>query len=817
MGLSAGTGGIRPSTARGVTEHGRELYDLRGRVVFPDRAPVPGATVALLGRPADAPRIPPVQRFAVADATGEFVFERQLAGEYLLEAHHEDAVSQTAKVALSARTEPVTLVLVPAATLTVRVVAESDERPIPGARVRVGMGDQQFGETDVFREGTTDAAGQAVFRGVLPTANHIVYVDAPGFVDGQVNVLAFEHPRRERWEVTVALLAAARVSGRVVDARGRGLPGATVGWQLGATPRPRDTPDLFDPFPFHGRSGAVTTDAHGRFTLAAEPGPGCVIAIHPRHELGQTCGLTAELGREVAGVEVVLLDGARISGIVVDPSGAPVGGADVIVTKRGWQHMPMFSDSYRFHAVTGADGRFEFTGVKRVALALTAWTPERSSDLLEIDMTQTSEMTDVRLVLEYNGEITGEVVEESGEPVAGAPVEHWAELTLEVPRGVGGGKGGRVQELLEHKNRALPRASGTTLTDLEGKFRITGLPSGVYTVRASRPTRGAMPPAYTSVQDVVEVGGSVRLVLRGLGGVRGQVVDERGQPVQAYEILFAPLRPRLKRDDFDGAQPIASEDGRFVIHDLPVGEWVLAVRGRDVVETRMSRAVTIQAGQVADAGTIRVERGRSRPGLVLDAKGAPVPQARVTLSFEAPTEVYDVIADKKGAFTLPPVAAGRPLKVRAESLTASSNWLVVPPQLEKVTIALTEEAKGSVAGVLIEPGQPVDNRTMILTFVADGVPGVDLAGKYAAVTAEGGRFRFEQVAPGQYYLWCRRAQKTKVEGGDAWARYEKPISVTALKETAIVFRPPPASVEPERGKAPPVDIVPTDSVREMMP
>ena len=107
----------------------------------------------------------------------------------------------------------------------------------------------------------------------------------------------------------------------------------------------------------------------------------------------------------------------------------------------------------------------------------------------------------------------------------------------------------RAEMMARHPDFALPRSIGATRSDGEGNFELDGLPEGLYTLTASRPGPIDLPTAFTSATDSgVAVGDTVELVLKGLGGIHGRVIDESGRPVTAFEVSLAPSMKHQKRD-----------------------------------------------------------------------------------------------------------------------------------------------------------------------------------------------------------------------------------------------------------------------------
>jgi hypothetical protein len=760
---------------------------LTGRVELRDGTAVPGAEVVIQGGPvAD-------RRHATADGDGTFAFDDLPIGRYLLAATHGDDVAPTLAVDLVPPTTRVTLIVVPGAAIEVTVTSADDRAPIAGATVRITDGDRTFGEQWSERVARTDARGIATFRGMIATASHLIAASAPGYAETTLAVHDFQFAERT-WHAELRLPRGARISGRVLDADGHGLAGATVGWELHGVPRPADTPDLFDPFPFHGHMQAVQTDADGRFDMTVEPGAGCVLAAHPTHELGEQCDVTAAVGSERSGVEIVLRDGGEVSGQVVWSDGTPAAGATVIATKRGWIHQPIQSASYRFEAHTRDDGKFEFRGIKRGELDLTAFTDAASSPLVPVDLTKHAAVSGLRIELSNEGTIRGRVVDDTHAPIAYAVVKYAIDPAMSPPdaRGKAGGHGTRAEMMARHPDFALPRSIGATRSDGEGSFELDGLPPGVYTLTASRAEPVDLPTAFTSATEpAVAVGDTVELVMKGLGGIRGQVIDESGRPVTVFRVSLSPSLKHPHRDQFAVGHGVVSADGSFALAAVPAGEYRVRIDGDDVTDQVADNAVAVKTGAVADAGTIRVMRGVRRHGIVLAKDKTPAAGARVTATAALWPEPVIVESGDDGAFELPALPAGTALRVRADKLTAASDWMAVTPDTQDITIVLANEGVGAVSGMLVEAGARLDRRSIVLTHVGEGTPDDPLAAVRNTFTGASGEFRFESVPEGDYSIWVQRVSRSKPAPGTAWWKQDAPVHIAATRETQVVLAVPP--------------------------
>lgn len=747
---------------------------LAGRVIYPDGRPAVGASVRLLSRPSGAPHASMPRRVARSDGDGAFAFAKQAQGEYLLEAETDDAVSPTTPARLMPGTEPITLMVFPGATLAVRIVSTVDHHPIAGATVKLGIGSGVFGASDAYMQERSGSDGIAHFHGVAPIDNHPVFAIADGFAGTFDNIRASEH-LLSAWEVTIALEPGGEVSGRVVDERGVPIPGAKVGWEPGPG-EPDGSYTFVTPLADGGHYIAAVTDSAGAFHKTVPPGIGCLVAVHPLHLTSQVCGVHAAISQARAGIEIVMKSGARISGVVVTANGEPAPRAEVIVTQPSWEHIPRLSDSYRSRTTTDAGGRFSFEGVDRMPLALTAWTDSASSELVELDMRGANERTNVRVTLANSGVITGTVIEEDGGPAPFAIVNYF--VAPDVDKIVWAQTEANVRGL------ALPKSTGGTLCDAEGRFRIAGLPPGNYTVRAQRPAATSVEPQYSSVwRYKVALGSNVTLTLPGLGTIAGRVVDSDGRPIPEYTVAFAIWEPAMQSAAMPPGRPLTSADGSFKIDGVPANRYLIAVSGPGIVEWRTSSGVDIRSGRLTDLGTIKVSTGEQITGRVLSRAGEPVRGADIAMAVaDKPEQIQHVESDSDGRFRLPVVPRGAAVKVRASTEQNASEWVPVPPGATSIDVVMNDPTRGSVRGVIIDAGHPVAERTIALTLPGVGIPGENLKPEALTATLDSGRFALDNIPAGAYVLWVRRAE---AKPGNEWVT--RPVVVEGTKVTSVVL------------------------------
>ncbi|NLF03401.1 MAG: carboxypeptidase regulatory-like domain-containing protein, partial [Actinomycetales bacterium] len=544
----------------------------------------------------------------------------------------------------------------------------------------------------------TDAQGTARLAGLSPGWLELE-AQAHGFAPGRMSTILDAAGAEGR--VTITLAKGVPVAGRVRDVRGVGIPGV----QVFAVPAGH----LLER---QARASAVT-GADGTFSIAAiAPGAYWFAFVRDGRRETRTSGRLVE--RAVDDLEIVMDDGALVAGAVVDPDGRPASHATV--------HLEPLDDHLGLlrprKTSSGADGAFELRGLSEARYALHAESEAGVSQVYVIDLdAREPAPRHLGLVIESAVEIAGVVVDDTGAPVPGIIVQ------------------ARSQE------RASTFASSAT-TGAGGEFLIEHLPTGRFTVWAGREER----PADQGIE-VMAGDHDVRLEVSRAGAIRGEVVlDATGAAPGRFRI-------RLEAPDQRPLRTSGGEDGKFEVRGLWPGEYTLVFYGPELVETRTA-PVALSPGETLDLGRVRVQRGRTISGQVVDGAGRPVAGAKVRMGrgpFAWPTfddslsEVRSTVSDTRGAFSIVGLQpATSHISIEAEhprhgrSLTVDVPGGVADPP--PVTLVL--RGVGSVVGMVVQAGQPLAH-----ALIGAGDP--ELAG---STTDERGQFLLPAVPEGALVL-----------------------------------------------------------------
>jgi protocatechuate 3,4-dioxygenase beta subunit len=625
---------------------------------------------------------------------GSFAFDGLVEGAYAVTAFHADAVAGPVQTLLTASSEPVILRSRPAAKAAVVVIDARTQAAVADAEVVV--------RGSIALATTTDARGVAAFDAVADGA-HTVDVAAAGYAPARAQLFVAGGAGTHVREV-IALETGAAVSGRVIAEDGSPVAGARVALLAEGETSPLAETDSED-------------DGSWRFA-AAPAGRHYVVVDDDRFVRGRS-ELVALDGRSARdGIVIQLAFGGLISGRVVSSLGRAVPYARVRLRHRT-------DPSVRRQVSADAMGMFDIVGLPAGKLELVALASDAASAVTELELpADTLQRNGVEIALELEDAIAGVVRGADGDVVAQAEVR----ATL-------------VSATSLAAYDAEQRGELVALSDSGGRFRLRGLVPGVYELRAHRPG-GSLPPggqrARTGDDEVV-------LAMAGGGRVRGRVVYRDGSPVGVFQVAVGRLAPKA----------FVTADGRFEIDDCAPGEQRVAVKGPTFPTAAVQ--VTVLAGRERDVGAIEVGVGRRVAGRVVDASGAPVPGALVSVG-------AFILSDGSSAWQRHALGQGR----RNVTADPAGQFEFIGLGAEELAIVGEHPAHGRSADRRIPAGG--DDVSLALVLVETGVieGRVSLGGRasQAIVTAaatgsramhqtvalDDGSYRFTRVSPGSYVV-----------------------------------------------------------------
>ncbi|MFN3243242.1 MAG: carboxypeptidase-like regulatory domain-containing protein [Planctomycetota bacterium] len=435
--------------------------------------------------------------------------------------------------------------------------------------------------------------------------SHSLFARKDGYVEAKEQV----DGKQPRGEYVLRLTRGCRVHGRVFGPDGS--PVSCAGLYIGFSPNAYD------------RLDAVTLD-DGSFEFAAVA-PGSRTLVTARKGLApDTRVIEVPVEGDDLRVDVQLLPGHFVSGVVVDTAGDGIAGIMVSarqVRPEGAQHRRQRGEYLDVRATTGPDGTFRLDGLPAGVVILETY----GSNVIRKEVPDIAvDRGDVRIVVERAAKLAGRVVDDAtGEPVRQFRVHLFRPELAEGEASIGGYSATWVREGHEFRT-----TDGVFRTENE-QFAVGAVAGVVVSAPGYAQTRHER---CIAAHDPAPDDCLVRLV-RG-GTIRGTIVaDADGEPIAGARVLhFAAEQPPSSFDRENGARIRATSaaDGTFVLEDLPPGPAALLVEVEGLPAHREA-PLTIAVGSTVEH-TVRVPAGAGLSGVVLDLDRRPLAGADVTVT-----------------------------------------------------------------------------------------------------------------------------------------------------------------------------------------
>ena len=512
-----------------------------------------------------------------------------------------------------------------------------------------------------------------------------------------------------------------------------------------------------------------------------------------------------------SGVEA-LASGIITGQVTAAESGAPIRGAQVRVRAADGPDTRL--------VLTDDQGRFEvrnlFVGTWLVSASKSGYVTthfgqRRSSDELRRINVSAGGRSNITLVLQRAGAITGRVFDEYGEPLLGARIQA---MRSRVVRGV----------------RQLTAVGASDSTDDTGAFRLFGLSPGTYYVsamlRASTPDTDNLQTtigALTYYPGTADVAYAEPIALRGSEdasitfqvtpirsvNVSGTVFSANGSPAGDVEVNLRRL-DNTPVGTTVGNFGRTGPDGTFTIINVPPGPYVLtAMRGVPMhsrpqgsdLERSFEEAVTpitITGDDVAGV-TLAMTSGTTLRGTIVAESGLTLPAAlRVEINAYPPAGLGRGSATIQVART-----AGRPMTFQLPGMFWSATLGVTLPDglmlsaIEANGVDVTDtpiDLRGAppdirivlttriteVSGVAMKDGKPSAGRSVVV--FPDNSERWTFPSRYIALvdTDYLGRFTIKRLPPEERYY---AAVVATFDDGDQY----DPDFLNRLRERAATF------------------------------
>lgn len=615
--------GPQLASGRAATLTLQQAGTLAGRVVDPQGRPLPGAAVtavaeAALGERAFDPSDPVADR-AFTDAQGRFALRLVRPEQsYEVRAARSGAIP-AAQIALvgdpAASPRNLTLVLAPVRSARGRV-QDPDGKPVAGAEIvlrpALRPGRQTFSTAEGRDAVRAESDAQGGFSFVeCPAAEVELAVRKKGFAPAVLPALRIPPGTGPADLGRVTLRPGARLTGRVVDRRDRGIAGALL-FPLDRAPGFNQTGRAIQ-----DRKPAATTGADGSFTIEdlARGTPVHLVVRAPGYLTGEIRGVRPPTEKPL---RIRLEPEAVLRGRVVDEAGEPVAGARLALR---WQdHLPedpdrMVGEPVLRSARSETDGRFEIheipEGTAYLGAAALGFVPVEG---MELTLPRPATAGELRLVLSRGAVLQGRVTNAAGEPVPAVRV-------------------------------AAGDAGATTGDD--GLYWLEGAEPGPREVLFIHPSYGRVSKPF-DLQPGVNV---LDHAFDSGVEVSGRVVDEAGKPVPGARVELG-FRGRGGRQ----YQDVTGDDGRFRLTPVVDGTYQLQAEAPGYSETAAPGTVEVAGAPVSNL-EIALERGAVLSGKILGLAPEDLPGVKIEARGDQGATVA-AWTDGRGSYEIRPIRPG---------------------------------------------------------------------------------------------------------------------------------------------------------------
>jgi carboxypeptidase family protein len=472
--------------------------------------------------------------------------------------------------------EPILLKLDPAATLA-GIVVDAAGQPLAAVRISADPPRSRPGEPPERATARSRSDGGFLLTGLRPDGSYELTAARSGFGRSKTTARTAAAGKKSP-RVRIVMGSGQTASGQVLDDDGQPVSGVGVELEMAGS---MDSPPATAESDAEGRFELRHLDA-GTATLVLKA-EGYAPLVRPQIEIPEAQPAT-DLGT------FTISRAVGIEGRVTDRRGGPIEGATVRVlpAPEDFAMARFFQPSEESR--TGPEGKFRVQGLRRGSRynlrvehpAYVATTAPGVQPPME---------EPIRIEMEEAHSLAGRVTGPQGEPVAHAALS-------------------RVEEM-RHGSGMSRSSSMLGETDSDGRFRVTGLPSGLLLVEVKAET-------YASRRETLQMPENgdlerVEIVLqRGLF-LDVRVLDSKGRAQRGFFVRAEPQKPSQRENPFLSGEmgpPVTDSEGRI---RLPL-RWPGVYR---VVASRMMTSVSESVTAVA--GNTPVEL-RLPPGFEISGR-----------------------------------------------------------------------------------------------------------------------------------------------------------------------------------------------------
>jgi hypothetical protein len=339
--------------------------------------------------------------------------------------------------------------------------------------------------------------------------------------------------------------------------------------------------------------------------------------------------------------------------------------------------------------------------------------------------------------------------------------------------------------------------SNQTVTDSDGKFRMTTVPAGVFTLTILPGPLVIPHDGYGPTGKVVAVraGEDVKgidLALKRGGIITGQVTDSDGLPIIGQSVTLEALAAGGTRRPIETGPPSDTDDqGVYRLYGLPAGRYLVTIRSTyDLNVTGYSTIYYPGVTQISEAGVIEVgdaeekrnvnivlnplADGYSISGRVVDSfTGSPVANIRYRLAentrnTRSAATLLNGRTNEKGEFLSSPIPSGSYVifalpDSQSDVYSDSVPLVISDSDLKNLEIKIHRGA--TLSGTLFIEGIDSVKSPEIFTGLRVSAGQYDETGRLNTVSAkvsQDGSFTISGLRAGKTYLLANADPPTRI-------------------------------------------------------
>jgi hypothetical protein len=482
---------------------------------------------------------------------------------------------------------------------------------------------------------------------------------------------------------------------------------------------------------------AVTTDAEGRFRVAAIPSDARVV-VQVDHDDYDPIEEAIDVKSAVP-IEknYVLQPRTEIYGrVVADETGDPIIGAKVQAGERG---LPV--DALAFfpagtasvlESVTDANGNYRLKKIQRGKQYVYLHYPGYDPYVASFEV-KGSEPHQHEIRLKRSASLSGQVVDSASNPIEGVNL-FWMVAEEAAVRGL-----------------ALP-SEPHARTAADGTFQIRGIPSGRrFNLVARHSDFLGAEQAGLIVQPGEELTGVQMMLHRG-GQITGVVVDATRQPVAGATLTARAAQPPGPTLPAVSSGP----DGSFAIPNTPMGSFEVTCEAPGYVKVVNSHVRDVATGVQFVMLKEAVYGGRFR-----DPDGKPLQKFRVRLRRADPADPSSLriesLRDKEGKFQIKGIGPGLwDFEFGAEGVTPLVVRRVAFREGERIENQELQAPLGTAVTGAVKSlsGKPIQSALVRMEYLETFAADDKTYALLQASTDSNGEYKIKNLLPGRHKIWC---------------------------------------------------------------